>query len=527
MRLSSLPVTRSVGGCLLTLFLTLGIANTGFAQTEREKYLEELLKSLVESELQKIENKTPPALGTAAPARVDNSRKIHETLNSFSKDCSELAMSLGESAVRIPGAREQLTELYRLRARSALLAEKTAQGDQWGNLLEDIRSIDRDWRTTSLKISQLRGLSQAQTRLIQRLDTSSGTLMGYLNARPQLNYFELTQAVATLNTAFENLLEEISFEMTDTTESRNLMLEGRKIQQQTRQIGLLVRDQADYEAIKNEYSRYQQMWEPMMVQLRKLDNRYIERSLRRISDANRSMHELLWLPHQVDRQKLLYVTSMLKKDVDDFFARTPLKLLISLPDSEYVLPTADAFYGVCENFTDSVERGENHQEMIDAFQYITESEKDFSRLFKPIRSQAALNVLTAIDQHIRELQQALVLKENFDRRQTINLGASLENLAEHVHLDTKLWLDRSNESFKVQALAATSDFSRQAAEFHKQALSGANVAQLRTLSEKLYDSWRKVHGYISLSRDEDRAHLARLATHIGPNLVEIRTLVQQ
>jgi hypothetical protein len=531
MRCSSLRGARAISGCLLTLFLTLGVANVGFAQSNRanrDKQLEEMLKSLIESELQNLERRNESFSSAATQnTRVENARQIHTTLKTFSQDCSDLALALGESIITIPGAREHLTELYRLRARTALLAEKTEQGDQWGNLLEDIRSVDRDWRTTSLKISQLRGLNQNQTQLVGRLDRSSETLMGFLNARPQLNYFELTQALASLNTSYENLLEEISFEVTNPAQSRNLQSEVRKIQQQAQHMGSLIRDRSDYEAIRSEHARLDRMWDPIMVQLRRFDNRYIERSLRRISDANRSIQSLLWLPHQVDRQKLLYVTSMLKKDVDDFFARTPLKLLISLPDSEYVLPTADAFYGVCENFADSVERGENHQEMIDAFQYIAENEREFNRLFTPIRSQAAVNVLTSIDQHIRELKDALAVRETFDRRKAVTLGASLENLAEHLHMDTKLWLSHTNQSFSAQALAATTEFSSLSAEFHRQASNGATIAQLRSLSDRIHESWRKVHGYISLSQNEDRIQLARLATHIGPNLVEIRTLVQK
>jgi hypothetical protein len=252
----------------------------------------------------------------------------------------------------------------------------------------------------------------------------------------------------------------------------------------------------------------------------------MERSLRRISESDRSIQDILWIPHEIDRQQLTYQTSLLKKDVDEFFSRTPLKLLISLPNPEYVISTADAFYGVCENFTDIVNRNGNREDMVDAFRYIEDSQTEFITMFKPIRSQAALNVLNAIDQHVHGLRSGLTLEEQFDRRKAVELGASLQNLAEHLNMDTKLWLSHVQVNYARDAQAATTRFAELAAKFHQQASSSGHATTLKSLSNDLYEQWRVVHGYLTKSTGEDRAHLAQLASHIGPNLIELQTLTQ-
>ena len=515
---------------LLTLGFLVSCAAPLVAQQDNRQLLDRLLKEYLESELKKMDQKTDPKLGGTTPAApkraVDNSREIHTALKSFTRDTDDLALSLSADSRRIDGLNQVLPDLYRLRARSSILADKTQTGNQWSNLLEDIKSIDRDWRTVSFKLDQLQGLTNQQTRLTSRIDQISTDLIEHLDVRPQMNTYELTRTLASLNVDFENLLEEIDFEISDSNDRRDLLIEGRKAQQQVRHMSLLVRDDADYETIKSEYQRFTGIWTPMLSKLQSYDNRYIERSLRRIGESDRAIHELLWLPHEIDRQQLVYMTSLLKKDVDEFFARTPLKLLITLPNPEYVLSTADAFYGVCENFTDIVNRNGSQEDMVDAFRYIEESQGEFITMFKPIRSQAALNVLNAIDQHVHDLRGGLVLEEQFDRRKAVELGASLQNLSEHLHMDTKLWLSHVQVPYERQAEDATARFSQLAARFHQQALNGSNAEQLLSISDDLYEQWRSVHSYISRSTNEDRAHLARLAAHIGPTLVEIRTLTQ-
>lgn len=526
----SSPVARLrpwLSGVLL-LTLVMSCSTQAAAQDNRRELLDSLLKDLINSELQKMEQKNAPgSLAPAAPkVKVNNSQAIHNTLQSFTRDCDELALSLSTDSRRIDGLNQLLPDIYRLRARSSILADKTAQGNDWSILLDDIKTIDRDWRSVSFKLSQLRGLSPQQTRLITRLDQASQSLIGDLNVRPQVKIYELTQSLASLQVDFQNLLEEIEYEITNTSERNSLLIQGRQAQQQVNHISLLVRDGADYSALVEEYGRFSQIWSPMFTKLQAYNNRYMERSLRRISESDRSIQEILWIPHEIDRQQLIYQTSLLKKDVDEFFSRTPLKLLISLPNPEYVISTADAFYGVCENFTDIVNRNGTREDMVDAFRYIEDSQTEFITMFKPIRSQAALNVLNAIDQHVHDLRSGLTLEEQFDRRKAVELGASLQNLAEHLHMDTKLWLGHVQVNYEREAEASTARFAELAATFHQQASNGSNASQLKTLSDRLYEQWRVVHGYISRSTDEDRAHLAQLASHIGPNLIELQTLTQ-
>ncbi len=515
---------------LLAVTFVVGGLSSARAQDNRQQIIDELLRNLIQIEQDKISNQslTSPAPSTINPATlpVKDPRALNAALKEFSTACADLAMSLYNDINRVSGVRPLLTDVYRLRARSSVLADKTVSGDEWKTLMEDISSIDRDWRVLSFKLAQVPDLSQSQTRLMARLDKSTETIGGLLKASPQVNYFELSQTLSALNVDIANLIDDIEIELGNSDSTRGLLIEAGKLQQQVRLIGTLVRDQSTHSRIVEEYGRFTKLWEPLIIRLQRLGNRYVDRNVRRIGESTRKLQELLWLPHEVDRQNLLYVTSLLKKDVDEFFSRTPLKLLIALPNSQYVLATADQFYGVCENFTDLVERNQNMAELVDAFRYIEETEEEFSRIFKPIRSQAALTVLTAIDRHVGELRNELVLNKSFDRSRATQLAASLANLSENLNLDTRIWLNRTQPNYRDKALQATARFAQLSGEFHRQILSGANGTQLATLSNQLYETWREVHGYISLSTNEDRIRLARLAAEIGPAIIELRTLVQ-
>ena len=69
------------------------------------------------------------------------------------------------------------------------------------------------------------------------------------------------------------------------------------------------------------------------------------------------------------------------------------------------------------------------EDMVDAFRYIEDSQTEFITMFKPIRSQAALNVLNAIDKHVSDLRGGLILEEQFDRSKAIELGATCDGPA--------------------------------------------------------------------------------------------------
>ena len=365
------------------------------ARNQRGDIVEKLLRSLIETELNKRDTlrtakRTTP--GTVRPGTQPTTPQLEKArliLDEVSREANNLTNTLNDEQRRNPSIRPYMSGVLKARARAAVLAQRSFRIADHQELMEDLKSLDRDWRVLSFRLLRIRNLSTAARGSITRINEQEKRLRDTFNVPPQLSRRELFEQTASLSSEFSRLLDDIEVELNRSAERTSLLLHGRKVQQQAHHVLNLVAERDSYDEIVSEYRRFQSLWYPFAARLRPLDNRYLERGVRRISHIDSKVHELLFLPQKLDRQRLMHLTGVLRKDVDSFFDRAPLKLLIDLPNSEQALPTADEFYGLCENFIDCVERGEDYDNLIGCFDYIEETWRSFDQLFRPLKSDSA------------------------------------------------------------------------------------------------------------------------------------------
>jgi len=506
-----------------------------------QENMDDLLRTLIENELQRREqqrdrfndplerNSEPPSRNRLnSPTReMQEARRI---LSDVSRDADQLAVLLNEASRRVPGVRPYLSDVLRLRAKVAILAERSRRFNDHREILPDLRDLDRDWRLLSYRLAQLRGLDNRTISQIQRLNSYAKELGRAFEISPQLDREALLRKTAALSADLHNLMDDIEIEIPRSQQQIDLLLRGRRIEQQARQVAETVSSTESYQDVIADYREFQRVWYPFATELRPLNNRYIERSVRRVNEVDNAIHELLWLPHRMDREKLLYLSSVLKRDVDDFFVRAPLKLMIELPNSDQVLVVADEFYGVCENFTDVVERGEDTQRIIDAYRYIEDSWQTFSSIFRPLKSQAAQQVLAEIGNNIVALGQALQVHGGgydggFDQRNALEIAASLDNLSRHLENDIGEWLSRRTVNFRDYALQDAARFRQRCQRLHEMLTRRADERELAREADELARDWRRVYEHIQRCTTSEKPHLQRLASQISPQVVELRTVL--
>ncbi len=509
--------------------------------------VDDLLQSLIESELQRREQdrndlnlSDPLRPGTVAPATVGPRQRLtaptremqeaQRVLANVSRDADQLAILLNEELPRVPGVRPYLSDVLRLRARIAILAERSKRLYDHQEILPDLQELDRDWRLLSYRLAQLRGLDNRTITQIQRLNTYAKELGKAFEIAPQLDRQALLQSTAALSADLHNLMDDIEIEVPRSQQQIDLLLRGRRIEQQARQVANTVADTADYQRVIAQYRDFQRVWYPFATDLRPLNNRYIERSVRRVNEVDASIHELLWLPHKMDREKLLYLSEILKRDVDDFFVRAPLKLMIDLPNSDQVLVVADEFYGVCENFTDVVKRGEDVQRMVDAYTYIEKSWRTFSSVFRPLKSQAAQQVLAEIGNTIVSMGQALQVHAGgydggYNQHTALEIAASLDNLSRHLENDIGQWLSVRTVNFRDYALQDAAYFRQRCQRIHEMLTNRVDPLELTREADELARDWARVYEHIQRCTTAEKPHLQQLASDISPQVVELRTIL--
>ena len=290
----------------------------------------------------------------------------------------------------------------------------------------------------------------------------------------------------------------------------------------------MVLDQYAYTAVVNEYREFRAQWENATQRLRQLNNRYVERSLRTIHQSETKIHNLLRLEHKTSRAQLKILADALSRDVDEFFNRVPLKLLLRFKDVVQILETSDAFYGAVQNLQDCIERNEDDQTLLNCYQYVEEYGVVFVRNFAALRSQAGRVVLKEIEYDIVSLRNELHLagSSNIDTAAMVPLAASLENLADHLNDDVTAWLASDRQSFRSQAMQASSRFVARSRSMYDLLSRRPTDQQLRTEIDDLIEDWREIYQYLGRCNTNQREHLRILSQDISRTIYRLRAPLQ-
>ncbi len=473
-------------------------------------------------------HRTTNAPGNPAEGVTAEMKQVRPLIRSFSENASQLTYSMNDQIGRFPGLRSLYSDALTVSAEAVGLDRNATQHSDHHLLLDDFEQLDADWRELAYKLQSVRGLPADTRDLITELTSLDTQIRKALNTQPQINRQELSLEAAGMAGDLQNLQEDILAELGRTPQAQQLLIQTGKARQQMLTVISMCRDsQVDAAVVVREYKQFAAVWQPLASKLQAEDNRFLERDIRRISLSTGKIHQFLLLPQATDKPQLTYLATTLKKDIDEFFARTPLILAMHLPKSSRAIPTADQFYGVCEHFVDQANRGESLEELTDSFRYIEEANHNFADVFGAINSDRAVAALQKIEQTVDTIRTSLhIQREDFDRNSASELAASIENLTEQLDLATKEWLANDPQSFTNACRQETTTLAKHAAAIHNNLVRGVPVAQLRLEIDETYEHWRAAYRYlVKCQQKEDRLVLGRLSGRLTPALVELRTMI--
>jgi len=302
-----------------------------------------------------------------------------------------------------------------------------------------------------------------------------------------------------------------------------LVREGQKVEQRIIQVSNLIIDRQNYDSIKREYLAFRDSWYTFATRLRPYHNRILSRGIQRVVQQDRSIQELLWLPQDgANLEEIAHLTEALKRDVDEFFRRATLRLLISLPPANYI-STSDEFYGTVENLIDTVNHNEASNELITSFSYIDQSWKDFSALFHSVESPAALQLLDKVDDSINALRIALRIEEPSENLDLAKLVVALETQSAQLLIVVEQWLTTESPAIRRSTQNAIRNFSSIAHELHRLVLTEPSSRALITAkSSELFESWFTVHEKISGCDSREKYQIQEAAVRITQMLMDVR-----
>ncbi len=449
-------------------------------------------------------------------------RALINLLKEAISETERLYRSLRRDAQRSRELAGSLSEVRKLRTGASYIVQDLEDGRSLERLLPVIRELSSDWRLLSHQLGQAPRVSRQTLDIVNRIDGQARRMEKMFRLAPQLDRRSLVNELARLQITIENLVQELQYDSRRRNDT--ITYDARKLAQQVRQVRDLVLDGASYERTVSEYTRFVRMWEVLLKDLRSVDNRYIQRHIRNISDTDSRIHDLLWLERTTNRERLKQLADTLMRDVDEFFSRTPLRLVVDLKNVDSILDTAGDFYGTVQHFKQTVSEEEDEKALMESYTYVEQYGNEFIRAFAPLRSEAGRVVLREIEDSIASLRAELHIGgtvTSVDSRKLIDTAATLDNLADHLRFDVRNWLNRDRQAWREDALETVDRFALRCREMHRLLQKRPKLTELRRESEALNQVWSEVNQFLVRCRTEDREHIDYLRRDINAALYEL------
>jgi len=456
-------------------------------------------------------------------------RPLIDLLKAAAEESKRLYTSLRNEAAHSRELQSSLQDISRLRNIATYAIQDLERGISLERLFPGIQKLSTDWRLLSHQLGQSPRIGRKSLDIVARIDRLEREMEKMLQLSPQLDRRALVNEFAGLHSVLNNLLQELQYDSRGTDRANEIIYEIRKLGQQPRHIEDLVLDGSSYDRIVREFNRFSTQWALMLRELRPIENRYIHRGIRNIVDADSRIHNLLWLEKSVNREDLQQLANSLIRSVDEFFNRTPLRLVVHLKSVDSILEKADDFYGTVQHFKQSIDDDEDEATLLENYGYVEEYGNEFIGSFTQMRSSAAQVVLQEIESSIGSLRAELNISgtvASVDTQKLITIAASLENLADHLEFDVTNWLERDQESYHADATKAMERFVLRCRQMHRLLQSPLTLSELRDESTDLNSAWTGLYDYLTRCPTSDRAHMIDMAQDINSALYELERPLQ-
>ncbi len=454
---------------------------------------------------------------------------IRPLIRAFVESTSQLTYALNDQMSQLPGLKRVYTDALRLSGAAAKINKRAEEYGVDGAMLDDLEQLDADWRELAYRMENIRGLSSDAKDLIVSINEADQRMRQVIGIQPQFDRRQLGLKASSLVAALENLQEDIASELGNSRDSQFYRRSISRVRQVVLNLLTILRDdRTEAGVIVSEYRQFETLWTPLLAKLRSEDDRYIERGLRRVAASAGEIHQRLLLPQKMDPTQFVYLAKSLKRDIDDFFERTPLILVMQLPNAKQALPVADQFYAVCARFVEVANRSQDQAEIVDSFRKLEQAARAFNDVYADIDSDRAVAVLNRVGQTVNSLRSSLQIQhDDFDSRSAADLAASIQNFTEQIEVMTKRWLESDRQPFTSDCLQDAADLSDRAARLHDDIIAGKSPSELKSEMTELYEIWRRVYGYLVKCQTEERPFLGRLSASLTPAVVDLKALIGQ
>ncbi len=282
-----------------------------------------------------------------------------------------------------------------------------------------------------------------------------------------------------------------------------------------------------YDEFLSQYRAVHRNWLALADRVRSLDFRDAERHIRRINHVHGRLHDLLWIPLELDRAGLARSAVLLSRSVDETCDRVSLKMLLASPNAAGLVEAARELQTMCADFSRAAAGQDSLDSMRWDFRSLDVQWQQFRSGLRDPDSSELSQHLADVDDSIQAVQEQLGITPLMDLEQAVELAAQVDSLTDQLYRDVVERLvptSRYTAQFRREATATADAVHKSAKQLHDDLLRRPQSESVRKNSEALSVAWQSLQEYIGKLDYRDRAMVTRHYEHLAPAMAQLQMM---
>ncbi len=541
--------TRMIPLSILIPLLLVPASVSGQDKEAGREIVQGLLRALVESQLERGSPQSGlrpepgrPGLGRPVPGRPGPGRPLPEQpvlrqptpemvqlrpiMDTFVQESATLVAVLNTDSRRSFEVRSGLADALRLQAAATALRQRMDTERDHRQIAPGVRQLSSEWQSLAHQLAQSRGVSVPARQCVERMSRINGQSCQILGILEQYDSRELVRAADVLGADFRTLADEISYAVAASGERSRVVSQLRRIQDRAQVFAGLAAEGVQYRTLLTEYQALHQSWQQVRPEVSQFTSGTIHRSVGRIQETHRTIHQLLRLEFGPDEALLQQTLQYVQRDLTELFRAITLEQMMSLRDHRAIAASADALTGSTENLIDVLTRHEDDAAVGEAWYFLDESWRLFTYYLEPLRVPDTRRRIEVLNQSLEALRSMIGVTVAFDQKVVSQQAASLSSLAESLQSTVRRWQSQPGNRDRGM-IRDTEVLVARCGDLETLSGSIRNRAAAQGKCDEIIVLWQPLRLRLMACESEERESLERLSDSFTPELVRMRMMLDE
>ncbi|MEJ7591627.1 MAG: hypothetical protein WKF77_08770 [Planctomycetaceae bacterium] len=495
-----------------------------------------LLRALIESQLEKQDRDhfhpgqkgQPPA---PIPAQIPQPaqpttecQQIRTLLATMVQEANTLTALLSNDARRSPEVRNRLADVVSFQASVTAAKQQADRHNHHLSMQVMVQALDQTWKPLSYQLSALHGVSQQTKDTIDRMTRMDLQLCRFFGIQEQFNSRELVRAADLLAADLRTLTDDAGYAATTADNRSRLVVKLRRHQERAAYFANLAATGAQFPTVVAEYQNLHQAWQGLRTDLDQDASRGVTRTVARIEETHRMLHQLLRLEYRFDEPFVKRLADGIDRDISEMFRTITLEQIMTLPDSRSLPVVADALLGNCQNLSDVIARRESLQEVGEAWLYLDEQWQLFAYYLNPVQVAETRRRAEGISQSLETLKTAIGVSVAYDRTAVRQQATAVDSLADLLQTTSGRWLIRPGQQ-NVALAAELQKMGDRCRQLTALATANRDRSAILATCDEVIGLWQQIRPQLSQCQTQERESIEQIIDELTHALLHLRTML--